>query len=100
MTMLAQAAIESLLDNTDRTLSLSAYTDQSIYDLEMEAIFAKAWIAVAHETEISHPGDFVTRYIGEDPVIVVRGTDGKPNVLLNTCSHRGMEVCRAEIGNG
>jgi 3-phenylpropionate/trans-cinnamate dioxygenase alpha subunit len=37
-------------------------------------------------------------YIGEDQVIAVRDRSGTVQVLLNSCSHRGNTVCRAEQG--
>jgi nitrite reductase/ring-hydroxylating ferredoxin subunit len=74
-------------------------TDPNIYELELTKIFDRVWVFVAHDTEIPMPGDFVTRYIGEDPVIVNRDQDGGVHVLLNVCSHRGAQVCRADCGN-
>jgi phenylpropionate dioxygenase-like ring-hydroxylating dioxygenase large terminal subunit len=38
-------------------------------------------------------------YIGEDRVICVRDNDGNPQVLVNSCRHRGNAVCRAEEGH-
>ena len=38
-------------------------------------------------------------FIGEDRVIVVRDNDGNPQVLVNTCRHRGNAICRAEEGH-
>jgi 3-phenylpropionate/trans-cinnamate dioxygenase alpha subunit len=38
-------------------------------------------------------------FIGEDRVIVVRDNDGLPQVLVNSCRHRGNAVCRAEEGH-
>jgi len=32
-------------------------------------------------------------------VILVRGVDGVVRVLLNTCTHRGAQVCRERCGN-
>ncbi len=74
-------------------------TDPDLYRLEMDAIFAKCWLFVAHESEVPSPGDYITRMMGEHPVIVVRGEDGRIHVLLNVCRHRGMRVCRADLGN-
>jgi nitrite reductase/ring-hydroxylating ferredoxin subunit len=54
---------------------------------------------VAHESEIPNPGDFVTRSMGEDPVIVSRAQDRGVHVMLNVCRHRGRKVCTEDAGN-
>jgi phenylpropionate dioxygenase-like ring-hydroxylating dioxygenase large terminal subunit len=89
----------SLVDRAGRRVSARVFTDPEIYELEQRELFGKSWIAVGHQSEIPNAGDFVTRYIGEDPVIVSRDRDGQIQIMLNVCSHRGMGVCRAEMGN-
>jgi len=75
------------------------FTDDEIYRDEMEKIFARSWLFLAHESQIPNTGDFFSTYMGADPVIVVRRGDGSIDVLLNSCNHRGMKVCRADCGN-
>jgi phenylpropionate dioxygenase-like ring-hydroxylating dioxygenase large terminal subunit len=75
------------------------FGDPDVYRMEAERIFDRCWLFVAHESELSNAGDYVTRYIGEQSVIVVRGEDGKVRVLLNMCKHRGMRVCRSDQNN-
>lgn len=93
------AAIADLIDLNSRSISARLYSDAELYEIELERIFTRSWVAIAHESEIPRAGDYVTRYIGEDPVIVARDRSGGINVMLNSCSHRGMTVCRAEMGN-
>ncbi len=75
------------------------YVDPEIYKAEQEQIFARAWLFVGHESQIREPGDFILSRMGEESVIVVRGKDRKIRVLLNSCRHRGMKVCRYDEGN-
>jgi phenylpropionate dioxygenase-like ring-hydroxylating dioxygenase large terminal subunit len=90
----------SLIDYERREVSLRLLADPEVYRHELIHIFGKVWNPVAHESEIPNPGDYVMRYIGEDSVIVTRDKAGEIHVLLNVCSHRGMQICRAEGGKG
>jgi phenylpropionate dioxygenase-like ring-hydroxylating dioxygenase large terminal subunit len=75
------------------------YYDPAIFQDEIERIWHREWIYVAHESEVPQAGDFVARRIGLQPVLVVRGEDGQVRVLLNRCPHRGNTVCQAERGS-
>ncbi len=84
---------------SDFRVRTRVYTDPQIFEDEMRYIFEKAWVYVAHESEVRHPGDYRTAAIGRQPVIVSRGQDNKIHILLNVCRHRGNAVCREERGN-
>ena len=75
------------------------YNDEEIFRLERERLFSRAWMFVGHESEVPQPGDYVVRRVLEDSFIVSRGEDGQVRALFNMCLHRGMQVCRAEMGN-
>lgn len=75
-----------------------AYTDQEIFDLEQERIWARTWVYVGHVSEIPEAGTYKTSYLGRQPVIVTRGRDGGINVFYNRCRHRGSVVCREPKG--
>jgi p-cumate 2,3-dioxygenase subunit alpha len=77
----------------------SAFTAQDVLDRERELIFSAAWLYVGHESEIENPGDFLTRRVAGRPVIFTRDKHGTVRVLLNTCRHRGAEVCRVARGS-
>src|SRR5919198_5176126 len=80
-------------------VSRDIFVSDDVWRLEIERIFDRTWIFLAHETEILKPGDFVTRNMGRAPVAVVRDNDATVHALLNSCRHRGAKVCRAESGN-
>ena len=81
------------------TIESRAYWSPELYESEREAIFAHAWLFVGHESMIREPGDYVTGFMGDDPVIVCRGDDGAIGVMLNKCRHRGNKVCLYDKGN-
>lgn len=83
----------------DWTISARIFNDPEIYELERERVFGRAWVFLGHETEIEKPGDYVVRAIMDDQFIVVRDEQGKVRAHFNSCRHRGMQVCRAELGN-
>lgn len=75
------------------------YTDQAIFDLEIERIFNKTWLYVAHESQLRKPGDFVRTRLGTQDYIVNRGEKGEINVIQNRCTHRGATLCHEHQGN-
>jgi anthranilate 1,2-dioxygenase large subunit len=76
------------------------YSDREVYEAEQERIFkGPVWNYVALEAEIPNPGDYLTCYIGDTPVIVDRARDGSLHVMVNRCAHRGAQVRRETRGN-
>ena len=90
--------INTLFDERAGTISPAIYADPEIYEMELERVFGRSWLVVAHESQVPGPGDFLTSYMAEDPVIVIRQKDGSVKVLLNQCRHRGMKLCRVDAG--
>lgn len=95
-------SIDELRERTDwehGLISPFIHFDADVYREEQERIFGRAWLVVGHEDMLRKPGDYVTNYIGEVPVIVVRDLAGAVHVFLNKCAHRGVEVCLFDRGN-
>lgn len=80
-------------------LNREVLVSEAVSRLESERIFAKCWIYVGHASEISRPGDFVTRIVAGRAVIFCRTEAGDVRCFFNTCRHRGSVVCRERGGN-
>ena len=91
--------ISDLVNADASMISRRCWSDPDVYALEKEAIFGKAWLFLGHESQIKNPGDFVQAYMCETPIILSRGQDSKVYANINSCSHRGLPVCRSDHGN-
>src|SRR5262245_54970220 len=75
------------------------YPDPAIFELEMPRITERAWISCGPESQIPKAGDYYTMQIGRQPMLMVRGADGKISVLYNRCPHRGNMMVGDRHGN-
>lgn len=73
-------------------------TDPDIYELEREKIFGTTWQFLGHETELKEPGSYVTRWMVNDPILLVKDGKGEIKAYLNSCTHRGTQLCTADRG--
>ncbi|QUT05582.1 aromatic ring-hydroxylating dioxygenase subunit alpha [Sphingobium phenoxybenzoativorans] len=89
----------SLVDVKQGEINRRIYSSPEVYKIEQQRIFSRAWLYVGHESQVPNPGDFILSKMGEESVIVARGNDHKVSVMLNSCRHRGMKVCRYDEGN-
>jgi phenylpropionate dioxygenase-like ring-hydroxylating dioxygenase large terminal subunit len=83
----------------DRRVDPSVLNDPSIFEDEQKRIFGRCWMFLAHESQLPNKGDYVSANIGYDPIIVWRGRDSKIRAFLNSCTHRGMKICRVDHGS-
>jgi phenylpropionate dioxygenase-like ring-hydroxylating dioxygenase large terminal subunit len=87
-----------LVDMQRGTVEREAFVSEAVFADEIMQIFNKKWIFLAHESEIPSSGSYVTRILGDAPVIVVRAADGVVHAVVNSCRHRGTELCRTDAG--
>ena len=88
-----------VIDAATGKLDRRIFSEQAIYDDEMEKIFGRAWLMIGHESLVPAADDFFHTYMGEDPVILTRDGEGRLHALLNMCRHRGNRVVRCDDGN-
>ncbi|MEC7490936.1 MAG: Rieske 2Fe-2S domain-containing protein [Pseudomonadota bacterium] len=88
-----------MVDTTKGEISREIFVNKNIYEAEKEQIFTRSWLYIGHESQIKNPGDFFVSKMGEESVILTRDRAGEIHVFLNSCTHRGMKVCRYDEGN-
>ena len=74
------------------TLPAHYYYDREIFEREKEAVFFRTWQYVGHAEQVATPGDYVTRDIHDQSIIVIRGDDGILRAFYNVCSHRAHQL--------
>ena len=81
-----------------RTLPRESYTSEAILAEERERIFASSWNCVGRASRLREPGDFFTREIAGESILVVRDKSGRTRAFFNVCRHRGTRICREASG--
>ena len=74
------------------TIPASWYTDQNLYNLELQTVFSHSWHFAGRFDQVSEPGQYVTSDIAGEPIVVVRGTDGVLRGFFNACRHHAAAV--------
>lgn len=78
------------------TLPPHCYVSDAWYAREIETIFRREWLCIGRAEQIPNPGDFFTRTLIEQPIIVVRDNAGEVRVHSAVCRHRGAIVSEGE----
>ena len=75
------------------------YTSPEVWRAEMRHLFRNAWVFVGHDSQTPQKGDYFTTQVGDQPVIMVRHSDGEIKVLYNRCPHKGTKIAIDRQGN-
>ena len=95
-----QSSIEEILSIYDDRAPLSQastipapwYTDPRIAELERINVFSRTWQLIARTDQMRNSGDFVSMRIADEPIVVVRGSDGILRAFYNVCRHHAAAV--------
>ncbi len=74
------------------------YTDEAIFNLDLEQVFYREWLFAGHTCEVPKTGAYFTVQIGAYPIVVVRGADSVIRAFVNSCRHRGARLCPESRG--
>ena len=104
--MMIDSSVEQILSSYNDKAPLSEaftipapwYVDPRIAELERRTVFSSAWQVVGRAEQVQRPGQFVTANIAEEPIVVVRGTDGELRAFYNVCRHHAAKVVTEPCG--
>jgi choline monooxygenase len=74
------------------TIPAPWYTDQTLYSLELQTVFANSWQLAGRVDQLRESGQYVTSEIAGEPIVVVRGSDGVLRGFFNACRHHAAAV--------
>jgi phenylpropionate dioxygenase-like ring-hydroxylating dioxygenase large terminal subunit len=81
------------------TIPAPWYTDARIAQLELQNVFSRTWQEVGRTTQVEKPGQYVTATVAGEPIVAVRGSDGKLRAFYNVCRHHAMTVMNEPCGH-
>jgi Rieske 2Fe-2S family protein len=81
------------------TLPRHFYADPEFYRAEIERFYFNRWICAGRADQIPNAGDYFTRTLGDESVIVSRDGSGAMRALFNVCRHRGTRLCDQTEGH-
>jgi phenylpropionate dioxygenase-like ring-hydroxylating dioxygenase large terminal subunit len=61
-----------MVDMTSGQISREIFVNETIYQQELEQVFARVWLFVGHESQIPKPGDYFVSCMGEESVLLCR----------------------------
>lgn len=93
-------ALDQIIDSYDpdaplahaSTMPSSWYTDERIFEIEKQTVFIQSWQFAARRDQLARPGDYATTEIGDEPIVIVRGSDGELRAFFNVCRHHAAAV--------
>ncbi len=90
-------ALAALPKDAPSGLSGNFYTSEEFFEWEKQTALRNNWHCLGRVDEVPNVGDYYTLTLLDEPLIIVRETQDKVQVLSNVCRHRGMPVA---LGSG
>ena len=81
------------------TLPRQFFADPDFYRRELERFYVERWICAGRADQIPNAGDYFTRSVAGESVIVTRDESGEVRALFNVCRHRGTRLCESSEGH-
>ena len=74
------------------TIPAPWYVDPRVMELEQRTVFARSWQMVGRVEQVHKPGQYITRELAGEPLLIIRGSDGILRGFFNVCRHHAAAV--------
>jgi p-cumate 2,3-dioxygenase subunit alpha len=98
-TNIAASAVDDDRERGRFRVDRRVFVDNDVLALEQARIFSKCWLYFAHASEVAKPNSFLSREVAGRALFLTRDKEGKLNAFYNTCTHRGVMMCREPSGS-
>ena len=76
------------------------YWDDAVLRTELDRFFYRSWLIIGREEQLPHPGDYLTRTIGTEGIMLLRDKEEQVHGFQNVCRHRGTQLLEEPCGTG
>jgi len=92
----------TLLDSPEHTLGTAPldsrrYYSQEFFELEKTNMWPRVWQYACWSYDIEKPGDTAVYRNADQSVLLIRQDDGSIKAFVNSCLHRGRELCTDDV---
>lgn len=88
LSVLTEKELETVPIERSETIPSSWYTRPEFHDLELETVFSRTWQGIGHVSQLAED-DPIAATVAGNPLLVLQGTEGRPQTFYNVCCHRG-----------
>jgi choline monooxygenase len=105
--MLAYGTLREIVASYDNKAPLAEastipapwYVDARLAELEGQTVFSRTWQVLGRADQVAKPGQFVTGTVASEPIVAVRGNDGRLRAFYNVCRHHAAKVVTQACGS-
>jgi Rieske 2Fe-2S family protein len=76
------------------------FWDEGVLRTELDRFYYRNWLLVGREEQIPKTGDYLTRTIGTEGIMLLRDKEGQVRGFQNVCRHRGTQLLEQPSGSG
>ncbi|HZU22592.1 MAG TPA: aromatic ring-hydroxylating dioxygenase subunit alpha, partial [Terriglobales bacterium] len=106
LAVIMQDRLQALISEYDASAPLERawtipapwYSHPQVAEAEVKTVFGCSWQCIGRAAQLAQPGEFVATDVAGEPIIAVRGQDGRLRAFFNVCRHHAAAVVSEACG--